>query len=145
MADEIDRENEQFNKGVLHAVDLLAKWLEVTDYVGADGSEDYDTDLANTMLNILAAKGLLDRDEHVFATLPASHPQAPASGEALRDAMAAEGWKACEECAALVLLVNEPASGFLATCGRRLATVNQCRAGSCAARKAALSTSRNAL
>ena len=69
--EETDRENEQFNKGVLHTVDLLAKALGVENYVAGDGSEDYDTDLTQTLLNILEAKGLYDKDECTFATPPA--------------------------------------------------------------------------
>jgi len=68
MADhEVDRYDDKFNEGVLHTVDLLAKSLGVTSYVGGDGSEDYDQDLTQTLLNILAAKGLYDADEAAFA------------------------------------------------------------------------------
>lgn len=69
MADEIDRENEQFNQGVLHTVDLLAQALGVTDYVGGDGSEDYDQDLQQTLMNVLTAKGLYDAETGAFARL----------------------------------------------------------------------------
>src|SRR5580704_2087562 len=63
---ELDRDNEQFNQGVTHTVELLAKLLEVDDWVAGDGSEDYDDDLSQTMLNILTAKGLYDADEGKF-------------------------------------------------------------------------------
>ena len=63
-------DTEGFDRGVQHTVELLAKWLNVTDYEQGDGSEEHDTDLGNTLLNILAVKGLYDRDECEFATLP---------------------------------------------------------------------------
>lgn len=67
MTEEIDRENEQFNKGVTHTVDLLGKALGVTDWYHADGSEDYDTDLQQTLMNIMIAKDLYDPEHGTFA------------------------------------------------------------------------------
>lgn len=64
---EIDRDNEDFNKGVLHTVDLLAKALDVTDWHHADGSESYDDDLQQTLMNILIAKGLYCDETGRFA------------------------------------------------------------------------------
>lgn len=64
MTNEIDRDNEQFNKGVLHTVDLLAKALNATGWYAGDGSEDYDEDLTQTLFNILIAAGLWDADEN---------------------------------------------------------------------------------
>lgn len=66
---EIDRDNEQFNNGVTHTVDLLAKVIGATGWVAGDGSEDYDEDLGQTLLNILAAKGLYDQDTGRYAAL----------------------------------------------------------------------------
>lgn len=59
-------DDERFNKGVLHVVDLIARNLGVDQYVAGDGSEDYDCDLWQTILNILAVKGLYDKDEAEF-------------------------------------------------------------------------------
>ena len=59
-------DDERFNKGVQHVVDMLARELGVTDWIAGDGSEDYDCDLWQTILNILAAKGLYDKDEGKF-------------------------------------------------------------------------------
>lgn len=67
--DEIDRDNEQFNQGVSHTVELLAKALGVDDWIAGDGSEDYDDDLTVTLLNILTVKGLYSPDEGEFAKL----------------------------------------------------------------------------
>lgn len=67
---ELDRDNEQFNQGVTHTVELLAKALGVEDWIAGDGSEDYDTDLEQTLLNILTVKGLYSPDEGTFAALP---------------------------------------------------------------------------
>lgn len=58
-----------FNKGVQHVVDLIARELGVTDWVAGDGSEDYDCDLWQTILNILAEKRLYDADEGEFAVV----------------------------------------------------------------------------
>ncbi len=74
---EIDRDNEQFNEGVLHTVDLLAKALGVTDYVAGDGSEDYDQDLTQTMLNILTEKGLFDPETASFSKPSADGSRCP--------------------------------------------------------------------
>lgn len=67
MAD-IDRDNEQFNQGVQHVVELLAKTLGVEDWVAGDGTEDYDDDLQQTLLNILEAKQLYDADTGAFCS-----------------------------------------------------------------------------
>lgn len=67
---EIDRDDERFNQGVTHTVELLAKALGVEDWVAGDGSEDYDDDLSQTLLNILTAKGLYSPDDGTFGTLP---------------------------------------------------------------------------
>lgn len=61
--EEIDRENPEFNKGVNHTVDLLATALGATGWCAGDGSEDYDEDLAQTLINILTAAGMWDKDE----------------------------------------------------------------------------------
>jgi hypothetical protein len=68
---EIDYDDPKFNQGVQHVVDLLAKTIGAEGLVAGDGSEDYDCDLAQTLLNILAAKGLYDPDEAAYAVLPA--------------------------------------------------------------------------
>jgi len=74
-------DDERFNKGVQHVVDMLARELDVSDWVAGDGSEDYDCDLWTTILNIMAAKGIYDPDEGEFATI--AHA-APPSGEVER-------------------------------------------------------------
>src|SRR6185437_4199581 len=53
---EIDRDDPRFNQGVQHVVDMLARTIGAEDWFIADGSEDYDCDLRQTLLNILAAK-----------------------------------------------------------------------------------------
>src|SRR6185312_993067 len=67
---EIDRDDPRFNQGVRHVVDMLARTIGAEDWFIADGSEDYDCDLRQTLLNILAAKGLYDKDEGTYAHLP---------------------------------------------------------------------------
>lgn len=64
-------DDDLFNKGVQHVVEMLAYELGVADWIAGDGSEDYDTDLSQTLYNILAAKGLYNKDEGEFAKLPA--------------------------------------------------------------------------
>lgn len=65
--EEYPYDDERFNKGVEHVVDLLAKTIGATGWHAGDGSEDYDCDLAETLLNILAAKWLYDKDSAEFA------------------------------------------------------------------------------
>jgi hypothetical protein len=65
----IDREDEKFNQGVAHAMQILADRLGDPVYYAADGSEDYDTDLGDTFMNMLAAKGLYDKNNGAFAAL----------------------------------------------------------------------------
>ncbi|MBB4398708.1 hypothetical protein [Bradyrhizobium sp. ERR14] len=64
-------DDEMFNRGVSHTVDLLAKTLEAEGWVHGDGSEDYDCDLAQTFMNIMKAKGLYEDEYGTWATLPA--------------------------------------------------------------------------
>lgn len=66
--EEIDYDDPRFNQGVEHVVDLLAKTIGSTEWSSGDGSEDYNEDLAQTLLNILAGKGLYDRDTGAFAS-----------------------------------------------------------------------------
>lgn len=42
---------------------------------------------------------------------------------------------ACEECGRIVVAENEAGTGFMAECGRRLASLDQCSEGGCSARK----------
>lgn len=56
-----------FCAGMAYSERLLAAALGVENYEGGDGSEDFDTDATNTLLNILAAAGIYDRDECRFA------------------------------------------------------------------------------
>lgn len=72
-----DEDVRTFDDGVQHTVLLLAKWLDAEGWEMCDGSEDYDTDLGNTLLSILAAKGLYDKDECKWASLTA-----PSQGDA---------------------------------------------------------------
>lgn len=78
---ELDRDNAQFNQGVTHVVEMLARIIGAEGWVAGDGSEDYDEDLGQTLLNILAAKGLFDPDTATYAAL-ASPPPAQISEEA---------------------------------------------------------------
>lgn len=66
-----ERDDPMFNRGVLHAVNLLAKTLNVTDWIEGDGSEDYDEDLSTTLLHIVEAKGLYSSEDGSWAALPA--------------------------------------------------------------------------
>lgn len=77
-------DDERFNKGVQHVVDLIARELGVTDWIAGDGSEDYDCDLWQTILNILSAKGLYDKDEGEFKALRREAP-APEGVESADD------------------------------------------------------------
>lgn len=75
---EIDYDDPKFNQGVQHVVDLLAKTIGAEGWVAGDGSEDYDCDLAQTLLNILAAKGVYDADNAEFAAVvPPTHALVP--------------------------------------------------------------------
>jgi hypothetical protein len=68
--DKIDYDNEQFNLGVLLTVDLLAKAISAPDtWVHGDGSENYHEDLSQTLINILAARGLYDPETGAFALI----------------------------------------------------------------------------
>lgn len=65
--DEYPYDDERFNRGVQHVVDLLANTIAAPDtWRSGDGSEDYDEDLAETLRNILAARGLYDKDTGEF-------------------------------------------------------------------------------
>lgn len=83
--EEIEPGNEAFDKGVFHALDVLAGRLGVTKYAGADGSGDYDTDLGDTIMNVMKAKGLYDDETGCFATIKASAVD--------REAIARELWQ----------------------------------------------------
>jgi hypothetical protein len=62
------RDDPMFNRGVQHVVNLLAKTLSpLGEWYAGDGSEDYDCDLEETLRNILAAKGLYDKETGEFA------------------------------------------------------------------------------
>lgn len=64
------RDDPMFNRGVQHVVNLLAKTLApLGPWYAGDGSEDYDCDLEETLRNILAAKGLYDKDTGEFSNL----------------------------------------------------------------------------
>jgi hypothetical protein len=67
----LEAERGTFDAGVEHVVNMLAKRLGVTDWVGADGSEDYDQDLGDTLMNIIKAKGLYSDEDGSWATLAA--------------------------------------------------------------------------
>lgn len=68
------RDDPMFNRGVTHTVEMLAKLLSVTDWVAGDGSEDYDEDLNQTLLNIIEAKGLYSSEDGSWAALSALEP-----------------------------------------------------------------------
>lgn len=68
--EEYPYDDERFNKGTDHVVQLLAKVLDVTNWAYGDGSEDHDCDLGQTLLNILEAKCLYDGETGVFAKVP---------------------------------------------------------------------------
>src|SRR6185437_9620991 len=80
---EIDYDDPKFNQGVQHVVDLLAKAIGAKDWVAGDGSEDYDCDLEQTLLNILAAKGLYEKDDGTFASFPIRPADGKEAGEAV--------------------------------------------------------------
>lgn len=65
--EEYPYDDERFNRGVEHVVSLLAKTIGVVNWTAGDGSEDYDCDLAQTLLNILEAKGLWNSEDGKFA------------------------------------------------------------------------------
>lgn len=69
-----DPNGEIFDSGVEHAINLLAKALGVTNWVPAEGSEEYDTDVMGTLMNIMTAKGLYDDETGAWATLAAAAP-----------------------------------------------------------------------
>ena len=64
-----ERETALFNNGVELVVNLLSGLVGNPEWHAADGSEDYDTDLGDTLVNILAAAGLYNKDETKFASL----------------------------------------------------------------------------
>lgn len=70
VPDENPYDDPMFNRGVTLTVELLAKELGVTDWVAGDGSEDYEQDLAQTLLNIVEAKGLYNSEDGSWAALP---------------------------------------------------------------------------
>ena len=71
-----------FGAGIDYTERHLAELLGVSIYEGGDGSEDFRTDAGKTLLNILDAAGLYDRDEGVFAKLtPAQAPDKAAERE----------------------------------------------------------------
>lgn len=67
-----------FGAGMGHCERLLAKLLSVPSYEHGDGSEDFDNDATMTLVNILAAAGLYDKDENQPITLS---PQTGSAGE----------------------------------------------------------------
>lgn len=70
MSDQlIDYDDPQFNKGVQHVVYMLARLIGASGWVAGDGSEDYDCDLEQTLLNILQAGHLYDAEDCRFASL----------------------------------------------------------------------------
>lgn len=77
-----------FVAGMVYTERLLAQLLNVTDYEGGDGSEDFDIDATQTLRNILAGAGLWDWDENCPVSLaPAPTPPVPDSLRALSEAM----------------------------------------------------------
>ncbi len=76
-ADDFERfpyDDERFNKGVQHVVELFAETLGVDDWVAGDGSENYDDDLQQTLLNIMEARNIYDPETGLigFAAPPAT-------------------------------------------------------------------------
>jgi hypothetical protein len=67
---EIDYDDPKFNQGVLHVVHMLARVVKASDeWNHADGSESYDDDLGQTLINILGAAGMYDENTGRFASL----------------------------------------------------------------------------
>jgi len=67
VSSETKYDDAMFNTGVTHVVELLSKILHVDGaWITGDGSEDYDADLAQTLINILEAKGLYDKEDGKF-------------------------------------------------------------------------------
>lgn len=69
-----------FGAGMAYTERLLAKLLDVSFYEGGDGSEDFDNDATMTLVNILVAAGLYDKDENrpISAALASTTPPAEA-------------------------------------------------------------------
>jgi hypothetical protein len=57
------------------------------------------------------------------------------AAEAIRAtaALSVNATQPCPECARTVLVEKQPATGFIAKCGRRLTDIDQCRAEGCPA------------
>jgi hypothetical protein len=64
-----DSDAASFDRGVTHAIELLVAVLGVTAYDVADGSEEYDTDVKQTMMNIMMARKLYNEDDGTWAKL----------------------------------------------------------------------------
>ncbi|MDN3278801.1 hypothetical protein QWJ07_31380 [Frankia sp. RB7] len=75
--EEYPYDDDRFNRGVQHVVDLLAKTIGAQNWTAGDGSEDYDCDLGQTLLNILEAKGLYDSETATYAQLSDTHQPEP--------------------------------------------------------------------
>jgi len=74
--DEIDYDDPRFNQGVQHVVYMLSDVVGAKDWVAGDGSEDYDDDLWQTLLNILAARDLYNKDTGQYAADDIEHLRA---------------------------------------------------------------------
>jgi len=77
---------DEFDADIGHCERLLAKLLGVSSYEHGDGSEDFDNDATMTLVNILAAAGLYDKDENrpiLASTTPPADPKTPDAGVGL--------------------------------------------------------------
>lgn len=79
QATNANREHPQFTHGVMHTLSLLSDAVRAGEWETADGSEDYDQDLSQTISNILIAGGLLNPDTGILL---------PYYVKALQDALA---------------------------------------------------------
>jgi hypothetical protein len=75
-----------YDAGIGYAYERLAELLDVTDYQGGDGSEDYATDVMNTGRNILIAAGYADDDGDLLKPAALRPIAPPAQDERLADA-----------------------------------------------------------
>jgi len=68
-----------FESGIQYTVELLAKQLDVAEWVPCDGTEEFDGDLGGTLMNIVLEA--MPKDEHGDAIWPRDLPGNAASPE----------------------------------------------------------------
>jgi len=68
-----------FESGIQYTVEMLAKQLDVAEWVPCDGTEEFDGDLGGTLMNIVLEA--MPKDEHGDAIWPRDLPGNAASSE----------------------------------------------------------------